>query len=134
MTNTQDALEALERIQIAAENGVGNYSDYELVRAALTTSTDEGRIYSYDEGQNGLVRYGINWPVTEDKPFILTAIPDGYWTPWHIADKKLQREIVDLHERKDTIAYAEGIKSLNDLSVLDKIINYISTTYEVTRK
>ena len=31
-----------------------------------------------------LVRYGVTWDGSPDKP-LLTPMPDGYWTPWHVA-------------------------------------------------
>jgi hypothetical protein len=31
-----------------------------------------------------LVRYGVTWPCVAGEP-LLTPMPDGYWTPWHLA-------------------------------------------------
>lgn len=35
-----------------------------------------------------LQRYGR---APEGFPYILTALPDGYWTPWHVADAERLR-------------------------------------------
>ena len=35
-------------------------------------------------GRSDLVRYGVTWDGSPDKP-LLTPMPDGYWTPWHLA-------------------------------------------------
>lgn len=35
-----------------------------------------------------LQRYGRG---PEGFPYILTALPDGYWTPWHVADAEIRR-------------------------------------------
>jgi hypothetical protein len=31
-----------------------------------------------------LVRYGASWEFSTDRP-LLAPMPDGYWTPWHVA-------------------------------------------------
>jgi hypothetical protein len=31
-----------------------------------------------------LIRYGVTWDGSPGQP-LLTPMPDGYWTPWHIA-------------------------------------------------
>ena len=38
-----------------------------------------------------LERYGITWDGSREKP-VLTLLPDGYWTPWHVAAELLQRQ------------------------------------------
>ncbi len=35
-----------------------------------------------------LQRYGRG---PDSFPYILTAFPDGYWTPWHVADAEIRR-------------------------------------------
>lgn len=48
-----------------------------------------------------LQRYGRG---PEDSPYLLRAIPDGYWTPWHVADaeiRRLQREAERLQRLLD---------------------------------
>lgn len=34
-----------------------------------------------------LVRYGLKWNGPQN--FITTEMPDGYWTPWHVANDEL---------------------------------------------
>lgn len=34
-----------------------------------------------------LARYGLQWNVPE--MFVCAEMPDGYWTPWHIAQEEL---------------------------------------------
>ena len=36
---------------------------------------------------NELERYGIEW-ASPTKP-IAIAMPDGYWTPWHLAQERI---------------------------------------------
>lgn len=47
-------------------------------RAALAAEPGEGASLS------SLVRYGVTWDGRKTTP-LLTPMPDGYWTPWHIA-------------------------------------------------
>lgn len=35
-------------------------------------------------GRTDLVRYGVTWNGEKNTP-LLTPMPDGYWTPWHLA-------------------------------------------------
>jgi hypothetical protein len=55
-----------------------------------------------------LVRYGVTWEGSKDKP-LLTPRPDGYWTPWHIAAQLPQvgAEISD--EELAEVASAAGL-------------------------
>ena len=34
-------------------------------------------------------RYGLEW--SSPTTFLAKPLPDGYWTPWHEADAKVQR-------------------------------------------
>jgi hypothetical protein len=36
----------------------------------------------------GLPRFGLQWNGPEE--FVATPMPDGYWTPWHLADAALR--------------------------------------------
>jgi hypothetical protein len=36
-----------------------------------------------------LQRYDLHWP--NNTEFVCVPMPDGYWTPWHIADHEVTR-------------------------------------------
>jgi hypothetical protein len=55
-----------------------NLDLWDRARAALAAEPGEGASLS------SLVRYGVTWDGRKTTP-LLTPMPDGYWTPWHIA-------------------------------------------------
>ena len=50
--------------------------------------------YALREDPVVLERYGIQW--TGPRTPISVAMPDGYWTPWHLAVAALTRAVADL--------------------------------------
>lgn len=55
-----------------------------------------------------LQRYGRG---PEGFPYLLTALPDGYWTPWHVADQQLRR----LQNRVDELEAGQAVGEAEDL-------------------
>jgi hypothetical protein len=41
---------------------------------------------------DALVRYGLNWEGHDHA--IVEPMPDGYWTPWHVAQKLLNDSVI----------------------------------------
>ena len=76
--------ELADRLQIAitSRRADANYHEdrdaIDRARAALAVEPGEGASLS------SLVRYGVTWDGRKTTP-LLTPMPDGYWTPWHIA-------------------------------------------------
>lgn len=55
-----------------------------------------------------LQRYGRG---PEGFPYILTALPDGYWTPWHVADQQIRR----LETRVEELEAGQAVGEAEDL-------------------
>jgi hypothetical protein len=64
------------------------------------------------EAQEGdkLPRYGVEW--TGPKTPIAVPMPDGYWTPWHLVERKLETL---RHERDEARAYAIRLQDAVDM-------------------
>lgn len=50
------------------------------------------------EGLAELPRYGLNWKGHDNA--VVEPMPDGYWTPWHIADKALKAARIKLKQQE----------------------------------
>lgn len=51
-----------------------------------------------------LVRFGLQW--NEPKQFVCTEMPDGYWTPWHVAQDRITALESALRACVDHMTYA----------------------------
>src|ERR1044071_5565430 len=50
-----------------------------------------------------LERWGVTWP--ETGKLLLQPIPDGYWTPWHLAEEQaaaLRQQLAELQRERDS--------------------------------
>lgn len=55
-----------------------------------------------------LQRYGRS---PKGFPYLLTALPDGYWTPWHVADQQIRR----LESRLEELEAGQAVGEAEDL-------------------
>lgn len=62
-----------------------------------------------------LVRYGIRWNGPRE-PIADPTLPGGYWTPWHIAQKRLQELDPDVLPVEAVVAYAARLDT-DDLDI-----------------
>ncbi len=63
-------------------------------------------------GEAPLTRYGVTWEGGKDEP-LLTPMPDGYWTPWHLAvgeAERLREALAGLLALEDERRKAQGLR------------------------
>lgn len=70
------------------------------------------------EATVGLTRYGLQWNGPTD--FVATPMPDGYWTPWHLAQAEIDRLRAALRMGCDALAEFHQTGDVPDvLDVMD---------------
>jgi hypothetical protein len=94
-----DALVALQRIKDRARAGWRRApkADAELACCDIFDIASEAlaaRPAAPPVGE-GLPRYGMTWQLSKPSQPLLTPMPDGYWTPWHLAVGEAERLLRD---------------------------------------